>query len=325
MYNKTLFTQLMDRYNQGVAPSMKISLPSAEHPYTYSEFIDVCLKLKQAYVQMNPSNPDFYPCAGYDLDSAIYSNNANYFNADASVQTITSDNFVQAIEFMQRLYTDGVIAPSGGTTGTGETAFINGRSLFFYAGPWKMKDYWQQISFEWDLAPMCVGPAEGAQSVAYVGSMGYVISSNSKLKKEAAFLAEYLATNENSQRSQYRRGQAIPNVKGLADEFVTNSRNLLLGTDPAQRGVWIDVIDGAGQTKTDVNGVEYTDIVTGKYRPAHYTYANAWRTDFSQWLDGQGTNGKSVWKNQITARDSLTAFAPILQQLLDDMKAQATL
>lgn len=320
MYNKTLFTELADIYNNGRPESEQISLPSATRPYTYQEFIDVCLALKDVYEATY--NQAFYPCAEYDLDSAIYSNNADYFDEGAFHQTITTDNFVQAIEFFQDLYTEGVVPPHGGTYASGESAFINGNALFYYVGPWKMKDYWQSITFEWDLTPCCVGPAEGAVSTAYMGSMGYCIAAKSQVKEQAAYLAEWLATNEGAQRSMYMRGQSIPNLISLADEFNNDTLGLLANREsPDHRSVWIDIVDGYGTTKVDENGEEYTDSVTGRWRAARFTYSSAWRTDFSSWLSGQGTNGKCIWCNEITAKESLEQFAPLLQQLLDDMKA----
>lgn len=320
MYNKTLFEQLASTYNEGKPASQQISLPSANKPYTYQEFIDVCLALKGVY--QSKYGTTFYPCAGYDLDTAIYSNNADYFDEGAFNQTITTDNFVTAIEFYQDLYTEGVIAPYGGTFASGESAFINGNALFFYVGPWKMKDYWQSITFEWDMTPACVGPAEGAVSTAYMGSMGYCISARSQVKEQAAFLAQWLATNENAQRSQYMRGQSIPNLVSMAEEFNTDSKGLLANREsPDHRSVWIDIVDGYGQTKVDENGEEYVDCVTGKWRAERFTYSSAWRKDISNWLAGQGTNGLNVWKGEISARESLEQFAPLLQQLLDDMKA----
>ncbi|MDY0118616.1 MAG: extracellular solute-binding protein [Bacilli bacterium] len=320
MYNKTLFTSLMNRYNEGLAESEQLKLPSPTKPYTYDEFITVCNKLRDA-----EGSPNFYACAGYDFDSAIYSNNAHYFDETATTQKITEDNFVEAVEFFRDLYAFDCIAPYGGTTATGENAFLNGRCVFYYAGPWKCKDYWKQIeSFEWDLIPVCVGPAEGAKSTAYVGSMGYVISDKSPVKKEAAVLAKYLATNESSQRSQYMRGQAIPNLRSMADEFINDELGLLGEKYPANRSVWIDVIDGCGQTKTDENGDQYIDIVTGKYRPGKFTYSSTWRTDLSNWLAGLGSNGKNVWKSEITPRAALEAYAETLQAYLDQMKVQSS-
>lgn len=321
MYNKTLFKSLMNTYNSrpSISEEQKIKLPSATNPYTFDEFITVCEKLKDA-----SDNDSFYPCAGYDFDSAIYSNNADYFDETASTQKIDQDNFIEAVEFIRNLYSYGCIAPYGGTIGSGENAFIGGRCVFFYAGPWKCKDYWKSITqFEWDLIPVCVGPAAGAKSTAYIGSMGYVISNKSPVKEQAAVLAKYLATNENSQRSQYMRGQAIPNLRSMADEFINDSLGLLKGKGPANRSVWIDVIDGCGQTKIDDEGVSYTDIVTGKYRPGRFTYSSTWRTDLSNWLAGQGSNGKNVWKGQITPRESLLAFASTMQAYLDQMKIQS--
>lgn len=324
MYNESLFRQLMDEYNTGKPSSQQITLPSATDPYTYDEFIDVNLKLKEVYSTLYQK--DFYPVADYDLDSAVYSNNAHYFDETATTQKIDQDNFIRAIEFKQSLFSRGLIAPDGGTVASGETAFLNGNALFYYAGPWKMKDYWTQIdNFTWNLAPVCVGPAEGAVSTAYMGTMGYCISQNSQIKEYAAVLAKYLATNVDSQRTQYRRGQAIPNLIELSDEFCNDTLGLLAnGTHamPSNRSVWIDVVDGHGAVKTDGEGNEYTDKVAGKYQAIYYTYSTAWRTDLNSWFAGQGSNGKSVWKGQITARESCFAYAPLLQAALDDMKAQ---
>lgn len=322
MYNKTLFTSLMNIYNQNITdPKEQLKLPSPTHPYTYAEFIEVCGKLKDA-----DGNASFYPCAGYDFDSAIYSNNANYFDDSATNQQITTDNFVQAVEFYRDLYSTGCIAPYGGTVVGNESTFISGRNVFYYAGPWKAKDYWKQITtFEWDLIPMCVGPAEGAVSTSYIGSMGYVIAERSTVKAEAIELAKFLATNESSQRSQYMRGQAIPNIKTMSTEYIEDKYNLLAGKNPANRACWIDIVDGVGTTKVDENGEEYIDQVTGHYRPGKYTYSSTWRTDLSNWLSGHGTNGKNVWKGEIKPREALEQFASTLQKMLDNMKEQSAL
>ncbi|MGN1077192.1 MAG: ABC transporter substrate-binding protein [Candidatus Gallimonas sp.] len=321
MYNKDLFEELADIYNQGKSDAEKISLPSAVQPYTYQEFIDVCLALKDVYE--SEYNKTFFPCAGYDLDSAVYSNNADFFTEGATEQRITENNFIQAIDWYASLYTRGVIAPYGGTYATGETSFLNGNALFYFAGPWKMKNYWESLTFEWDITPSCVGPAEGAVSTGYIGGMGYCISAKSKVKRQAAYLAEYIATNEGAQRTQYYRGQAIPNLISLSDEFSGDLLNLLSAKNgPAHRSVWIDVIDGYGTVKTAADGTTYTDVVTGKYRPEAYTYSMQWRTDFSNYLCGQGAGGKNVLKGETTAEAACNAYATYLQMALDEMQAQ---
>jgi multiple sugar transport system substrate-binding protein len=321
-YNKELFTTLMNKYNEGKPANQQITYPSYEHPMTYSEFITLNRNLIEAYYLAGNTGP-FYPLSGYDLDSAVYSNNASYFNDDATVQQIDSDNFIEAVDFVASLYSESIIAPFGGVTASGEGAWINGRTVFWYTGPWKCKDYWSQIEFEWDICPVAVGPAEGALSTAYIGGMGYVMSNritDSRKVAACAELAKYLCTDEASQRSQYKRGQSAPQAIALKNEYINDTYGLIGEKCPAGRIVWIDNVDGHGQTKIDANGDEYIDIMTCRFRPGKYTYSSSWKTDLMGWLNGSGSNGKSVWRGQISARDACLAYADTLQATLDELK-----
>lgn len=318
-YNKDLFKQLSDRYY--AAHGTRIEYPSATRPYTYAEFIDVCKKLT---LDSSTSSAGVRACAGYDIVSAVYSNNADFFTNNAKTSAILEDNFVEAIEFMQDLFLEGVLPPYGGSETANESKFTSGSSLFYFGGPSKRKDYWNVVDFEWDICPVAVGPAEGAVSKSYIGGMGYCISANSNVKEYCIKLAKYLAMDEESQRLQYQRGQTVPNLFSLKEEFCNDTLNLIGSKCPASRSVWLDIVDGAGTQKTDEQG-EYTDIVTGKYRPEAYTYNSTWLTNLRSWLAGQGTNGKCVWKNEISARDALAAYNEVYQLELDEMWDNITL
>ena len=46
-------------------------------------------------------------------------------------------------------------------------------------GPWDCKQFWNDLTFEFDLMPTPVGPAEGAKSTSWVGSVAYAVSAKS--------------------------------------------------------------------------------------------------------------------------------------------------
>ena len=341
-YNKSALSAIIEKYNE--TASVKLSLPSATEPMTYAEFLDYCSILQKCiqraeYKQLSGCSDLTRAIGEYSFEGAIYSNNADFFtDSTAKTSAVATENFIQAIEFYQDIYELGLRAPYGSTESAGETSWINEKSLFFYCGPYKCKDYWQQVDFEWDLMPMAVGPAEGAVSTAEVGTMGYCIGNNASddAKVWAAKLAEYLATNENAQMMQYRKGQAIPNVKSLANDFITDKYGVFKYVDesgeektlcPANRSVWIDMIDGVGGQKTDAEGNTYTDKVGGKFTGVSYTYSKVWRTTITDWIKGNGTSygcvfGDKNGSNFQNVRESLTGFDPVFQGLLDAMQVE---
>lgn len=324
--NETLLKATVNSYNTA-HPDDKIDIDtimSATEPMKFNYFLEVGKKLKSAL------GNNQYVCAGYDIQSLIYSNNANYFTDDSGkVSDIDSENFIEAVEYMQTLYKEGVI-PEAGTVG-GEKLFTAGNALFFYAGPWKQKDYWEVCDFDWNILPVLCGEAEGAVSTAYIGGMCYAISATCKYKDAALELVKYLATDSTAQRTQYKRGQCIPNLISLAEEYSTDSRDLIkdyLGlsgnkvAEPSNRGVWIDAVDGVGTEKTDANGNTYIDKVTGKYRAESFTYNDNWFTLLTKYMEGDTGNYGSFWEKKSNGSwtnvgDALKAYKSSMQSELN--------
>ncbi len=312
-YNKTLLTSAINQYNATAAgqtnPIDIDVVTSVTEPLKFAQFIDLGKKLKN-YVGANK-----YFCSGYDLQSIVYSNNANYFTDDtAATAAIDSDNFVGAMQFVQDLYKNGLVPPAATVSSGGENLFTGGNSIFFYAGPWKTKDYWTAIgdSFEWDIMPVLCGDAEGAVSTCYVGGMGLCVSNNSPVRDYAVEFLKYVALNMDAQRSLYSNGQCIPNLKALANEYNTNSENLLANPEPAHRSVWIDCINNDGNK------------VSGKYRAEAYTYNELWYTYLSDFIHGTTGNYGSFWQQRngawVNIDQALSSFKPNLQQKLNEAR-----
>lgn len=333
--NETRLKKAIADYNASASAADKIDeskVLSTTEPMTFSYFMEIGKKLKTVL------GKNEYVLSGYDLESIVYSNNANYFTDDTgAVSAIDSDNFVGAMQFIQNLYKEGIL-PSAGTTSSTETLFTSGGSLFFYGavGPWKTKDYWKSCKFDWNILPVLCGDATGSVSTACVGSMVYAISNNCKYKDAALELVKYFSTDISAQRTQYKRGQCIPNLKSLANEYITDAQGLIASQAKAQancdkpypenRGVWIDMIDGVGTQKTNAAGETYTDKITGKYRAASYTFEYGWQTELNQFMAGQKGNFGSFWQADksgkwVDIKAALTAYKPTMQAFLDEARA----
>lgn len=320
-YNVDLLKTMVAEYNAAnpSAPLDIDTITDPDDPMTFSQFLDVGKKLKTVL------SSGQYVCSGYDMQSAVYSNNANYFTDDtAATQAIDTDNFVGAIQFVQDLYKEGILPPAGTVSSGGEALFTSGNALFYYAGPWKTKDYWAAIGFEWDLIPVLCGDADGAVSTCYVGGMAFCVSANSAVKDYAVEFLRYVALDLNAQRSLYSNGQCIPNLVELADEYRNNSENLLANQNPKNRGVWLDCVDGAGEKTVD--GETVIDKVSGRYRAEAYTYDETWYTFLTDFMAGNSGSFGSFWQEKsdgtwVNVGEALRAFAPTLQESLTELRS----
>lgn len=254
-----------------------------------------------------------YGISHYEIEAAIYSNNANFFNDEASEQRITDPRFIEALQFCADLdLVDHVMTPEAKQDVDGFTRFQGGNCIFSFMGPWDCSQFWSfNIPFKTNILPVPYnGDNPDAVSTAWVGSMGYCIGKNATSLQTAAAirLAKYLCMNENAQRKFYELGQQVPNIMTMAkDEYVNDTKGLIAGKDPADRSVWLDTIDGTSAT----------DRVGGKVRPRYYTYSSGWYTDLVNYIADQG-----MWKGTKTAQEICTAYASILQDKLTKMRKE---
>ena len=163
--------------------------------------------------------------------------------------------------------------------------------------------------------------------------MVYAISNKCKYKDAALEVVKYFSTDVSAQRTQYARGQCIPNLLSLANEYITDSQGFIAkqakdqGASqayPSNRGVWVDIVDGAGNTKKDASGNDYTDKITGKYRAASYTFDSLWQTELNQFMSGQIGSFGSFWQANngkwVDVKAALTSYKSTMQKALDDSR-----
>lgn len=293
VYNKTLLEAIIQE------KGLDIGLPDPDVPMTWEQFITYLQAITGTH-----NNKNIYGIGYYELMAAVYSNNADFFDSTVTKQTITDKNFIDAVQFVADLSIKYNVAPSADEQSSQNSfqRFLNQGCVFTFMGPWDCKQFWNDLPFEFDIVPVPVGPAEGAKSTAWVGSVAYCISANSKKKDAAIQFIKYLACSEKSNIMNYQLGQAIPNTKEIAlNQYIAGEgltgRQLL----PQNRKLFVDI----------VNGNEY---VQGKNRCKYYTYDNTCLEDLEASLN-------VVFQGSQTAEQFLKGYASKYQEALDDSNA----
>jgi len=293
VYNKTLFQEIVS------AKGLDLAFPDPDTPLSWDAFTQLLNQLK--YTRQNGQK--VFGISHYELPTAIYSNNADFFAAsDIRNEGISAPNFIQALQFVADLHlVHGVMpSPDEQVSVNGFQRFSTGGTVFSFMGPWDSKGFWENLSFEWDLIPVPYGPAEGAKSTTWVGSMGFAISAKTKKANAAYRLAEFLSISPQSQQLSYQMGQSIPNVISLAKNDYIQGIGLT-GTNqqfPANRSMFIKIVEG-------------TELIGGKARPAYFTYDSIWYNDLmAELID--------VFMGSETAAQFANRYKSVLQAALDE-------
>lgn len=285
---------------------------------TWKEFTDICVKL-QDYFGREKNNDKFFAVPYYELSSAVWSNNADYFDADAKQSRITDDRFVETAEWLWDLmYTYGVIPKSTGDSA--QNMFLARNSAFCWVGPYLTPMYHQQ-KMNYRLIPVPYnGDNPDAKSTTWIGTLGLAISKTSKAPAAALALMKYLSVNTAAQKDFYTRGQLMPNLKSMALD--TNA--FLSTTDasvalwPANRSVYCDIVDGFGGDTKAALGRNGDDKIGGRVRPHYHTFENNWLTA----LETEMANIYAL-KSKDGIRGRLESFNATMQSYLDRSNASA--
>lgn len=307
VYNKDLLDKQIEK--RSLNSEEIYAQLSATQPMTWNDFRALLKK-----VDPDGGADNVYGISHYELEAAVYSNDANFFNEDASQQTITQPNFYDAVQFIVDLSVKDNVMPSAADqiSTNGYQRFKAQGCIFSFMGPWDCAEFWKTVNFNYDILPVPYnGENANAKSTAWVGSMGYCLPSrikNNTKKVEAAIkLANYLCYNEAAQRKFYELGQQVPNITSMAnDEYLNDTQGLLNGKNPPSKSVWVDTI----------NGTSATDKIGGKVRARYYTYQSDWYTA----LTDHFTNVK-MWDGVVTAKSACESFASTFQTYLDEYRA----
>ena len=233
------------------------------------------------------------------MQCAVYYNNTNFYTDDsATISNITDQKFIDAVQFVADLSIEGLASDyASAATSSAFTRFASQECLFSWMGPWDIATFWDGLSFEFDIMPVPKGDAEGAKSTTTIGTVAYSVSNASKNKPAAVLLAKWLACSETSATMNYKLGQAMPNIKQMAEDDWVNNKDLTgIYTYPESKSVFVDSIKG-------------TSNMTGKSRAYYYTYE---KTAYDDLMD----QFNSVWSGQKSAKEVIDSYAQTFQDKL---------
>ena len=306
VYNKTLLDSKIAQYGLNSAEIYSILDPA--DPMTWDELISV---LKA--VDPDGGADGVYGISHYELQAAVYSNDANFFTDDASEERISNKNFYDAVQFIVDLTTVHNVMPTAANqvANNGYMRFKGQGCIFSFMGPWDCANFWKEVTFEYDILPVAYnGNNPNAKSTAWVGSMGYCLNGKLKDTKKIAAaikLANYLCADEDAQREFYKLGQQVPNIQTMAfGEYLAADNATLSSKNPVNRQVWVDTIYNSGAN----------DKIHGKTRAPYYTYSSAWLENLTDYFDT-----RHMWDGQSTAKDVCESFAEEFQAILDEMRS----
>jgi len=272
-------------YNKDLFDAAGITAPDPEDPWTWDEFIAAAKTLTTG-----SGDAKVYGSAPFSLESAVWSNGADWLNADHTEVTVTDPAFVEALQWVADLsLVEGVVPTSEEESSLPSfQRFMEGKTAMMGVGPWNQGGFWADASFAWDLMPWPVSPATNERAIWY-GGIGFAVSDKSDDKEDASNLAAFLAFNEDAQRTNMEQGQAIPNLIDMTqDEYLTSDKL------PANKQEFIRIIEDYGRRATQT-----------------YTYN-------SEWFGLFNSNLASVWTGEQTADEYTASVTEEMQGMLDE-------
>lgn len=272
-------------YNEDLFAAAGIADPDPDTPWTWDQFVENARKLTTG-----DGDDKVFGTAPYSVESAVWSNGADWLNADHTEVTVTDPKFVEALQWVADLVQVDHVAP----TPDEESAlpsfqrFIDGKVGMIGIGPWSQGQLWDEATFDWDLMPWPV-PAAGDEPAVWYGGIGLAVSATSANAEAAENLAAFLAYNEDAQRTAYQLGQSIPNFIDMTkDEYLTMDK------PPANKQEFVDIVEDYGRRATQT-----------------FTYNSEWFTDFNADI-------ASVWNGETTAEEYCASLAEGMQEKLDE-------
>ncbi len=268
VYNKDLFDQA------GIVP------PTEENPWNWNDYRDAALKL---------TNNDVYGTSMYSLESAVWSNGANWLDDSLTMVAFTDSDFTQALQFVADLRCKDKSAPSSAEEASLSSydRFMQGKLGMMGVGSWATADLWNNCDFEWDLMDWPVSPNTNEKAV-WFGSAGLAVSPTSENIEMACNLAAFLAFNEEAQRTSYTSGMSVPTLKDMAyGEYMEMDKA------PNNKKAFLNVLDDYGRLATQSR-----------------TFNQEWWSEFNSGID-------AVYDGEITAQEYCDSMAESVQQLLD--------
>ena len=275
-------------YNKTLMAACGITPPDPKIPWTWDQFMDAAKKMTKD--TNGDGKNETFGVAFIPTEAAVWSHGGDWVSKDRKKITINSPGWVAGAQFSIDLTNKYHYAPNAQESATSSwwNRWLAGEIGIAGMGPWDQPTFWNQINFDWDIAPWPMD-AKLKISRSWCGSMGIGVAAASAHKKEALDLAAYLTLDPDGQRELYQLGQSVPNIMSIAKgEF------LKMDKAPKSRFVFNDYIE--------------------KYSAPDV----AWGSIDTKWLDTLNQDWAEVANGKISVADWVVKEQPKLQKLYEE-------
>lgn len=251
--------------------------------------------------------PKDLSCFAFGFTPYVYGNGGQFLNDDQTKVVIDENqNFKDAFQYYTDLTLKYKVTPTveQDTALGGYQRWLDGQVAFYACGTWDVAAFMDDATFpyNWDLCGWPVGPNGDGKSTAWLGTVGFAVSSQAKNPDLCAELIQSLSTDLDGQKElcgeTSGKSLQIPNIMDYAQTTFKDKVND--GTIPYASNV--DVIFGY---------IEGSDKYKGIFTETTYTYNSEWWDTF---LEGM----PNVLTGEVSVDDYCKQVAPKMQEALDN-------
>ena len=181
-------SNLVIYYNKDIFDKHNIPYPKSD--WTFDDLINICKKLKEKNTF----------CLSYDegtmyLLPFLMSNGAGILSDDLKNELYNDDVVQEGINFYKDMRYKHHFAPTKSESATSTMAqmFLNKKIAMHLSGRWIVPKYREAADFNWNVINF---PNGKKGSIVSADASGWALNKNSKHKKEALQLIEFLASEE---------------------------------------------------------------------------------------------------------------------------------
>ena len=186
----------------------------------------------------------------------LMSEGGGFLSDDSNTVIINSPESQKGLNFYADLRNKYNVAPkkSESASETMAQMFLQGKLAMLISGRWLVPKFRTDAKFNWNVINF---PAGEKGSVVPLDASGWAVSKNSKHKKEALRLIDFLSSKESIEKF-CKSGLIVPARIDAADEFLQNQEA------PSNGHVFIDVIKTSKPTPVSTNYREVQDDIKEK-------------------------------------------------------------
>jgi multiple sugar transport system substrate-binding protein len=274
-------------YNRELFQRAGIPEPSAN--WTWAQFLETAKKL--TLDTNNDGDPDQFGISFYSKPPLfwlpfVWSAGGDLFSPDLRQVTLNSPAAIKGLQFYADLRNQWHVAPkkveSGGVTMS--QLFLQQKLAMMVNGRWSVPVLREQAKFQWDVAPLPVGP--GGKSRVGIDASGYAISAKTPHPQACFELVRFLLSQK-AIAAVTESSLIVPARRDVAESALF----LAPGQAPAHGRVFLDSIPDGVPTRTPPR--------------------------WNELVEELGLALEPVWDGQQDAASAVKSVKPKLQHLLE--------